>query len=495
MNSLWFDISTCLSRLPEASALIDVSGRRMTYAELDQGISEVAEDMLNSVHEVTGVGLFSRKNHSVIVHLLAAIKSNVPYIPLDIDSPIDRLLMIVADSGINALVVEKEIAGEMVVEVQKMGFVCTHEIGEMEWWTKTSTKTFDDETAYILFTSGSTGRPKGVEITYSNAKAFVDWSSSTFKLDDQDVVSSIAPLHFDLSIFDIFSSLVSGSSILLFDQKSIKNPLFLVQRMQEEAVSIIYTTPTVLQLMIRYGKWHRKVYPELRMILFAGEPYPIEKWHQLASVWPDVEMYNLYGPTETNVVTFYKTESKTLESYPSIPIGTTCPYVEWRLSELEPTGQEGGQRGVLWISGDSVAKGYCGRAEETKQAFLTENGKVWYNTGDIVEVNAQGLMFYSGRIDRMTMKNGYRIELGEIESAARRIEDVEDAVAVAITESEQVKIKLYLTFHEGQLEEADVRNALMKSLPMYMMPDDYSVIANIPMTSNHKVDFSILMNQ
>jgi amino acid adenylation domain-containing protein len=272
--------------------------------------------------------------------------------------------------------------------------------------------------AYVLYTSGSTGRPKGVMLSHRNAACFVDWCSDTFQPTEHDRFSSHAPFHFDLSVLDIYVSIRHGATLVIVEEGLGKEPLRLAPWIAEKRISIWYSAPSILSMMAQFGKLEQFDYSALRMVLFAGEVFPIRHLRLLKSLWRHLRYFNLYGPTETNVCTWYEVPQDIPDSQTEpVPIGRACSHCRTLVVDPEERPVLQGAEGELCIAGPSVLEGYWDLPEQTAKAFLAGQSERWYRTGDIVSEQPDGNFRFLGRRDRMVKKRGYRIELGEIESA------------------------------------------------------------------------------
>jgi acyl-coenzyme A synthetase/AMP-(fatty) acid ligase len=230
----------------------------------------------------------------------------------------------------------------------------------------------------------------------------------------------------------------------------------------------------------------------LRLVLFAGEVFPVKHLRALQRVWHRAEYYNLYGPTETNVCTFAKIPS----DIPDIrdtpyPIGYACDHC--KAVVLDDDGREvsRGVEGLLYISGPSVCSGYWNRPAETSAAFRTRENARWYNTGDVVRWSDEEGFVYVGRKDRMVKRRGYRIELGEIERALYIHPHTREAAVVAVADADKgVEIVAFLS-SDGATKPSiiELKRFSKTHLPSYMIPDRFVVLDHLPRTSTNKVDY------
>ena len=198
-----------------------------------------------------------------------------------------------------------------------------------------------DDLAYILYTSGSTGKPKGVMLSHQNALSFVDWCSEVFEPGEIDRFSSHAPFHFDLSILDIYVSIKHGATLVLVEEEIGKDPIRLAALISDKRISIWYSTPSILSFLAQYGKLDQYEFPDLRLVLFAGEVFPIKHLRMLKDLLPKPRYFNLYGPTETNVCTYFEIPATIPEDQTKpFPIGEACSH--YRIRVVDEQGQDVG---------------------------------------------------------------------------------------------------------------------------------------------------------
>jgi acyl-coenzyme A synthetase/AMP-(fatty) acid ligase len=336
-------------------------------------------------------------------------------------------------------------------------------------------------------------------ISHRNAISFVDWCASVFCPKPEDRFSSHAPFHFDLSVLDLYLPLGHGASVHLIDDETGKSPKALALFIANRRLTVWYSTPSILQLLVSFGHLDRLDFSHLRLVLFAGEVFPVKHLRQLTKLWPGPEYYNLYGPTETNVCTYahipLPIPDQRTEPY---PIGWPCAHCKGAV--LDDAGNlpvTKGDEGVLYIAGDSVFLGYWGRGLETNSVFRLRDGERWYSTGDVVREDREHGFIYAGRRDRMVKRRGYRIELDDIECALYRHDSIREAGVVAVEiEPGTVQIVAYIV--AGKEPKPDVLQMKMfvaKELPAYMSPDVFVFLDSLPRTSTEKTDYQTLKRQ
>jgi amino acid adenylation domain-containing protein len=459
------------------------------------------------------VGVCLRKSADAVASLFGIMKAGAAYVPVDPMAPASRNAYILQNGAVAAVIVERRLAGGLSAEFEAMGFRPPLIVLEGTGQGAPLARALDEldahdpapslpdealdgsDLAYILYTSGSTGRPKGVMLSHGNALSFIDWCSEVFQPTEEDRFSSHAPFHFDLSVLDIFVSLKHGATLVIVEEQLGKDPARLAPWIVQKRLTFWYSAPSILAMLAQFGKLEQHDYPTLRTVLFAGEVFPTKHLRLLKSLWPHPRYYNLYGPTETNVCTWYEVPRAIPESQNEpVPIGPACSHC--RALVVDETGQEveRGAEGELCIAGPSVLLGYWGLPEQTERAFLPGRDERWYKTGDIVIEQPDGAFRFLGRRDRMVKKRGYRIELGEIEGALYRHPAIKEAAVVASADEEGgVRIKAFVgTKDGGKLSTIALKQFCSEQLPLYMVPDLFQCLDTLPKTSTDKIDYQQL---
>jgi len=517
-------LTTSASRSPEKIAVLS-GGRSLTYATLDTLSDRLAGVLLDqSIEKGDRVGIYVPMSLASVVGLFAVLKAGACYVPLDPTAPTQRLARIISDSKLTLILSNSQKLAEIqstissgcpvnrVVLVdcdlsQKLPKTRVPLPGSTEviGWNEVvghpplpemKKPAIETDTAYILYTSGSTGMPKGVMISHRNSLSFVNWAAECARLTKDDRVAWHAPLHFDLSIFSIFSSCLAGATIVLVPEGTSTFPSQLAKLVESERITVWYSVPSVLTLMVLYGNLPAYDLSSLKTVIFAGEVFPLKYLQRLMTTLPWARCLNWYGPTETNVCTWYEVPHLEPDLTKPIPIGKACAN-----TEVFAVTNEGrklvapGESGELYVRGPSVMQGYWGDPDKTAKSVLTnpfssDSSDRVYKTGDTVTLDVDGNYLYLGRKDGMIKTRGYRVELGEIESVLYGHSGVKEVVVLPIPD-ELIgnRLRAIICRYESvTLTKDEVLRFCGERLPRYMVPDVVEFRETIPKTSTGKTD-------
>lgn len=502
MNSLAHILDAALEKNPEKIA-IEHREKTITYRELDRFSSAISAELTrNGAATGERIGIYAGKSIETAAAILGSLKAGATYVPVGVDSPASRNAFIFEDCNVKFIIAEEKYAAKLrqvwneITVILELAPEVVLLKGPV---TDKDEQTFDpqSELAYILYTSGSTGNPKGVMYSHKSALKFIEWCSQTFPVTNQDRFSSHAPFHFDLSIFDLYVSFLHGSTLILIDEETGKNPMELGKLIPEKKISVWYSTPSVLALLAQYGKLEKYDYSNLRLVLFAGEVFPIKHLRALVELWTQARFFNLYGPTETNVCTYFEIPKPVPpdRSQP-FPIGKSCSHLQCQAFDENGIEVKAGEKAELCVSGD-IMSGYWNLPEKTQNAFITDrNGRTqWYKTGDIVIKEPDGNFLYFGRKDRMVKRRGYRVELGEIEAMLYKHPEVREAAVVAVPDGDagvQIRAFLHVVDRE-KVSLIKMKQYASEVLPSYMIPDQFTFLPELPKTSTDKIDYQKLL--
>lgn len=486
------------SKFSDRLAVIEPqSNESISYENLLEQVVGIQSLLEKYVPVTPLIALCADKSIASLMALLAILQHGAAYVPMDAHGAKHRNLIILNDCQPGAAILTQSWADTFTEKFPLKGPLIPIPNTDLfllifDWKKRIP---LHQDLACILYTSGSTGRPKGVQITHENAWTFIDWATKTFPLNAGEVCTSIAPFHFDLSVFDLYFGLSKGASILLINQKNAKNPRLVAQWFSQYQVHTCYATPSFLKLLFRYGRLQKWNFDKLRQVLFAGEIFDIQALRELQNIWAKAHFFNLYGPTETNVVTYFPIPDQIqAEQQQPFPIGKCCSGSSakiWTNEEL--LNPKDGLEGELAVTGSTVSPGYLGLTQKNRECYIRdESGVRFYLTGDWVKVDEQQNFIFKGRKDRMVKRRGYRIELAEIEQALS-LHPLLAEVACIATES-QVKAYCCPLPEKPLPTVLELNQFLMELVPAYMLPDLYIQLKALPQTSTQKIDYQKLTN-
>ncbi len=500
-------------RAPGDSA-VNLGEDELTYGELEAHSNRIARALrATGVRRGDRVALHLPKSTHAVAAVYGILKAGAAYVPIEPGSPAPRLADIVAQCRPSCIVTWSQAREKLSPELCRASGVAgiasiddagpfgdlglpAVQLGEAaaaEPASDPSVGSVDHDLAYVLFTSGSTGTPKGVMLSHLNALTFVDWARDTFELRPDDRLSNHAPFNFDLSVLDLFSTAAAGARVTLVPEGLAMFPTRLADLVERERLTVWFSVPSVLTLLLTRGNLAGHDLASLRWILFAGEVFPARYLRELMRALPEARYANLYGPTETNVVTWYEVERLDEGRIEPVPIGKACENTDCIVIAEDGDVVTGpGREGLLHVRGSTVMQGYFGQPEATAAAFVpsplaTGREELLYCTGDWVTIDERGDFVYLGRRDHMVKTRGYRVELGEIESALYAHPAVREAAAVAVPDDLLGNRIRAFVVGDG-LTPKEIRAHCATLLPRYMVPEEVELIAELPRTTTDKID-------
>ena len=511
-------VSKSAAKYPDREA-ISFNGSSMTYAELETESNKLAHGLLEiGVDRGDRVGIYMNRCIQSIVGAFGTLKAGASYVPIDPFCPPGRLDYIVNKCGIRCLLTAEEKLANIerafpssspLKHILVMNGLdpCDRSLGPatLKDWQEIrknakevapGADAIDTDVAYILFTSGSTGDPKGVMLTHLNALTFIRSAHECFQITGNDRMSNICPLYFDMSVFDLFVAFKAGATVVIIPETVSIFPVKLAEVIAENKITVWNSVPSILSLLATYKKLDGHDLSSLRLVLFAGEVFPLKYLQRLKEVVPGAWFCNLYGQTEANSSTYYWVEKLPPDAKATLPIGR--PLLNYDVFALDENGEqvtEPGQEGELYVRSSAVALGYWGEAENTERSFVKNplrpdlNERV-YRTGDLVRLDPDGNYTFLGRKDHMIKSRGYRIEIGEIELVLCSHPEVKHAVVIPIPDEllgNRISA-IIVPLTPGSINKEDILQYCSRQLPKYMLPETIEFTDSLPATSSAKVD-------
>ena len=472
-----------VDQTPDAVAIASGS-HLLTYRELEARANIVAQSLVRiGVGPDSIVALVHDRTPEMIIAILATLKAGGAYLPIEPDSPVERIAYVLEDSGALAILTVASHASSLS---SKLPILCVDDLLRDHPDTSAPRRMRGCEPhhlAYVIYTSGSTGLPKGVLIEHRNVVHLVLAEREDFGIRANEALVLLSSYTFDASIDQIWLALTSGAKLVLVDKTTILDAALLANVIATEHVTHLDTIPSLLA-----GLSPADI-PSVTRVVVGGESCSVA----IARTWSGaVSFYNEYGPTETTVGSLRHRVRSLSESETRVPIGgpigmTRAYVLDWGGCLVPP-----GIRGELYIGGAGVTRGYLHREDLTRERFLPDPyasaDARMYRTGDLVAWRSNGAMDFFGRVDSQVKVRGFRIELGEIEAALLQHSDVVDAAVTVVGESDETR-RLVCHFQaRTPLASADLTAFLALALPVYMVPSGFMQLAELPKTVAGKVD-------
>lgn len=482
----------------------------ITYSQLWSKMNQLARCLQkHGVKKGDRVGIYLHKSLESIVSVFGVLQAGATYVPLDPQMPHGRLAFILEDCGIHHLISQKSKAENIAQVVQGRSLVCLIGAGQLDGvahclsWsdieesddTEVANGLMEQDTSYIMYTSGSTGTPKGIIHTHQSGLTYAKMGAAEYNLTADDRLSNFPPLHFDQSIFDIFSGTLVGATIVIIPEEYMKFPASLSELMEDEQLTIWYSVPFALIQLLLHGVLAERNLSSLRWVLYGGEPFPPKHMHGLQQVWPHATFSNVYGPAEVNQCTAYAIPELTADHNQPIPIGRMWFNTDGIVVNDDDQVVPPGAVGELLVRAPTMMHGYWNRPDLNAKAFFysQQDGGVthkYYRTGDLVQELPDGELLFLGRKDRQVKVRGYRIELDEIESALVGHQAIAQAASYVLTDAQDNKkleaaviVKSDLT-----IDQISLKRHLQHKVPKYAIPEEIVFMTHFPRTGSGKID-------
>ena len=526
-RSLDVFFSTSVRAYPNRPALF-VSGRSWSYVDLDETCRSIerALDCTGRAHQQCNIALIYGRSAFSYAAVLAIMRSNSVYVPLNSGLPAERLCRILEDAGIEVLVLDSSSgvpenvlaalrqsrglqiivesaasadalrAASVGVDGNMLCCVSTFE-GAAEAGRRPSNDAGQPAArlAYIIYTSGSTGVPKGVPITHESACRCIEKVHRMIGTCEHDRFSEFSALSFDVSVADLFLCWKSGGALYVPSQQESLVPLkFAVTH----ELTVWSSVPSLANFLLKLRLLRSNALPKLRFALFCGEVLPVELAQAFAEAAPRCRVYNVYGPTECTIFsTCHEYQTEGSAHYGVVPIGVPLPGLQHLIMDEGHVVQAEGEVGELWLSGDQLAQGYWRNSAATAAAFVTfppeqADRQVWYRTGDLVSWDSHAGLLFKGRIDRQIKLRGFRIELQEIESVLRDVIGCALVAVIPLRNAGGMYEKIVAYCDEQMLDETTIKARCAERLPSYSIPERIFQLDSFPVSNHGKIDYRAL---
>jgi amino acid adenylation domain-containing protein len=485
-----------VERSPDAIA-VEFEDKRLTYIQLNQRANKIAHHLRTlGVGPEVVVGICVERSLEMVVGLLGILKAGGGYVPLDPEYPTERLSFMLQDAQVKVLLTQQRLVEKLPEYKAQFVYLDT------DWQVISRSSEENPITglqatnlAYVIYTSGSTGQPKGVAMNHFSLCNLILWQLQNTTISSGATTLQFAPVSFDVSFQEMFSTWCSGGTLLLIAEELRRDPLTLLGLLQEKAVERLFLPFVGLQQLAEVAAGSELVSSNLREIMTAGEQLQltpaISSW---LSKLNGCTLHNHYGPSESHLATTFSLINS-VDNWPLLPpIGRPIANTQIYIldSHLQPVPIS--VPGELYIGGAGLARGYLNRPELTQHKFIpnpfsTNGHSRLYKTGDLARYLPDGNIQYLGRIDNQVKVRGFRIELGEIEAVLSQHPYVRSAVAIAREDKSGVKhLFAYVMPDIKEPTSDELYFFLKQKLPDYMMPASFTFLQAFPLSPNGKVD-------
>jgi D-alanine--poly(phosphoribitol) ligase subunit 1 len=499
VSNLSIALQGVLERFGERTALhYPESDVRVSYEELAQEVALMCR-LLGSAGLRRGdvVAIFSDKSPRALASILACLRLGLPYAHLDHESPWIRLEKILSTcnpkailSFFDSLPIASELAsyaGPKLLSPAQADQAALPDVDLPDLH-----ELHGAAPAYIMFTSGSTGNPKGAVMSHANVLQFVAWAQSRFDITHEDVLTSVNPIYFDNSVFDFYSAIFSGATLVPLTAPQLREPRNLVKLVNAANCSIWFSVPSMLVYLLTTRALSSNDFPQMRKIIFGGEGFPKPKLKQLFDLFGGrTDLENVYGPTEcTCICSAHTVTQRDFEDMQNLTtLGRLAQNFDY---EILPIDDANPNLGELLLRGPQVGLGYYNDTERTAKSFI-QNPRhnlyrdIGYRTGDLVERDVKENLHFKGRVDFQIKHMGYRIELEEIEAGINTIAQIKECGVVYSNSGGFGQIVAFAAT-DAPLDAEETIAKIGKILPAYMVPRQIRFLESLPKNANGKID-------
>jgi D-alanine--poly(phosphoribitol) ligase subunit 1 len=479
-------------------------GKHITYHELNRFSNQAARHLLASgISKGQVIAVFNEKSFHAYALMLACLKIGVIYTNLDISSPWIRIRKILDTCQPSMVVLDQpneQLDHELVAAFPGIKRIDLFDESFVPAVTAHNDENLEESLwvhggnpAYIMFTSGSTGFPKGAVMSHNNVLNFIEWGRQTFSVTADDVFTNANPIYFDNSVFDFYTSLYNGATLVPLGHDLVKNAKQLVKAINDSGCTIWFSVPSLLVYLLTTKALTKNDFGAIRRISFGGEGFPKNKLKQLFEMFGDrITLFNVYGPTEcTCICSSYIISKVDFDNMNELaPLGFMAPNFGYEILPIDPQNIHFGELG---LTGPCVGLGYYNDPERTGKSFVQNPNchfaQLMYKTGDVVERGENGYLYFRGRVDNQVKHMGYRIELEEVEAAFSTLDYIDEVgVVYEKINAELGQIKAFVSVAKRECDTNMILQDVKNILPPYMIPRIVTILEALPKNANGKID-------
>ncbi len=478
---------------PEKIALKDETGE-ITFSQFEKYSRSIG----SAIIEVTAASVrqpvivMVDRTSSSIIAFMGTLYSGNFYVPVDNQTPKQRLQLIIDTLNPKLILCEEKDAGifegiQGAPGIIIIGKACSHAINN-EQLNEAREKIIDTDPVYTIFTSGSTGTPKGIVVSHKSVIDLAEWLDDTFGFSNEDVIGNQTPFYFDASVKDIYICIKKGVTICIIPKQLFMFPIKLVEYMNNNRITTVLWATSAITLIANSKIFKKSLPVYLNKIFFAGEAMFAKHINAWRKYLPDAKYVNLYGPTEATVDCTYYIVNREFNDDEVIPIGNACRNMEVMLLDDERKLISDGQSGEICVRGTGVAMGYINDPALSGKVFIqnplnSSYRDILYCTGDIARYNEYGEIVFISRKDGQVKHMGNRIELGEIEAAVNAVGEIKACICFYDRDASKIVLD-----YIGNIEKAELITKLNDKLPKYMIPNILERFETFPYNANGKID-------
>ncbi|MFI3175847.1 MAG: amino acid adenylation domain-containing protein [Bacillota bacterium] len=480
-------------KFPEKIAFSDEK-EALTFLEFRKNARTVGNFLHNKLQECNApIVVFVEREVKSLVAMQGILYSGNYYVPLHSKMSIARLHKIIEVLQPQLILysqASESIAKQLLCRCENIETILANNT-EMTDFSHLN-NVLDIDPAYVIFTSGSTGTPKGIVVSHRSVMDFTKWLTHFCSYTSDEIFGNQASFYFDLSGKDVYQTLSLGATCHIFPQKLFAFPHLLLEKMNEQKVTALNWATSGFNLISTSGMLKKYPLETLKKITVGGEVLYGKHVNEWQANVPELEIYNLYGPTEVTIDCTALHLTKRYTDSETVPIGTACKNMQVFLLNSDHTPTKQGDIGEICARGMGVAHGYFADFDKTNAVFiqnpLNKNYRdIIYKTGDLAYENEDGEFVFATRKDGQIKKMGYRIELSEIETAVNSIEEIKEGICLFEKETEKITC-----VYSGDIDKKNLAKQLRDTLPKYMIPNIYVQLEALPYNANGKIDRVLL---